>query len=56
MVWKRLVEIDNYQKRLEDKKKPKGNSIERKHKKRPKIEVIHTPDRFDLDIVRITAR
>jgi len=56
MVWKRLVDIDNYQKKIEEQKKPKGNSIEKKHKKKPKIEVIHTPDRFDLNIVRITHR
>ena len=26
------------------------------HKKKPKIEVVHRPDRFDLDIIKITHR
>jgi len=56
MGWTRINYIDNLQKAMNEEKKPKGNSIEKKHKKKPKIEVIHRPNRFDLDIVRITHR
>lgn len=56
MAWKRLVEIDNLQKKIDEEKKPKNNKIEKKHRKKPKIEVIHKPDRFDLDIIKIIHR
>ena len=55
MPWTRINYIDNLRKMI-DEKKPERNSIEKKHKKKPKIEEVHRPDRFDLDIIKITHR
>jgi len=56
MGWTRINYIDNLQKAMNEEKKPERNSIEKKHKKKPKQELVHKTDRFDLEIIKITHR